>query len=310
MIKPKTIARNLFLWALTPVYRARPEAAESIIYFLKFRKRLDLKNPVTWQEKLQWIKLYYHVPLYAACSDKYLARVYMENKGHGGILNTLYWEGGDAAAIPWDSLPDRFALKVTHGCGYNLFCRDKRTFDREAAARKLNRWLHTTYLEAYGEWFYGVVPPRILCEALIDGDAPGLPPTDYKVHCFGGAPRLIQCDAGRSTPHHHRRLYEPDWTPTMINLEGRLDAGKSMPPPKRLKEMLRIAGDIAKPFPYVRVDFYETGGMLVFGEISFMNGAGFSTLAPLGTSEMLGDWIPLPEPVKGPVTREMAEEAL
>jgi hypothetical protein len=296
LISAKDALKRMILAMLAPVYRVRPAAALSAVYFLKFRRLPNIGAPVVFQEKLQWLKLYYRQDRYPVCSDKYAVRGYIEAQGMGRLLNALYGHWDKASDIPFDELPERFVLKVTHGSGYNIICRRKSELDRKKAVSELERWRRRKYIECYGEWFYGVVPPRIVCEALIEGARPDEAPRDYKVHCFNGRARLIQVDAGRFSARHFRNIYDTEWRLTEIAL-GNLgsDPGAEVLRPPQLAEILLYAEELARPFPYVRIDFYLAEGRVVFGEMTFTPGAGFSRIRPEKYARLLGNWLSLPQ---------------
>ncbi len=167
------------------LYRINPEFKQKLIYRLKVKKRLDLNNVQLYREKLAYMKLYYRNDLMPKLADKYHAREYISAAGYGDHLPNLYWNGFDANEIPWDKLPNRFVAKTSHGSGYILVCMDKTQFDKEDAVKKLNKWLKEKYLVAYGEWFYGLVKPRIIIEEYLDNGTGTVPP-DYKMFCFNG----------------------------------------------------------------------------------------------------------------------------
>src|SRR5699024_147581 len=131
---------------------------------IKTGDKLDLKHPQTYNEKLQWLKLYYKNPKIPQCVDKYQVREYVRNKGLDYILNDLLWEGFNPEDIPFDDLPNKFVIKATHGQGYNIICTDKSKLNYSKTIKTLNKWLDTKFLPSYGEWFYGVVKPRIIVE--------------------------------------------------------------------------------------------------------------------------------------------------
>lgn len=203
------ITKNIILAPFNILYRISPELDLEILFFLKQNYKLNLKNPKTYNEKLQWIKLYDHNPLMPKCCDKYMVRQFVENKGCGHILNELYWQGFDPAEIPFDDLPSKFVIKVTHGSTFNIICTDKDSLDREQVIDKCKKWLKAKFLPCYGEWFYGIEKPRVIVEKFIESsDDEQL--RDYKVFCFNGEPQVIRVDTDRFTKHKMDFFYT-DW---------------------------------------------------------------------------------------------------
>ena len=288
------LVKNAILWPFNLLYRISPEANARLLYRLKTGQRLDLRAPRTYNEKLQWIKLYDRNPLMPLCVDKFTVRRYVEDKGLGELLNGLLWEGFDPGQIPFDALPDRFAIKVTHGSGFNILCRDKASLDRAAAVRRLRRWLRARYLPCYGEWFYGQVRPRVIVEPLLtngDGDE-GL--DDYKVYCFNGEPRYISVDAGRQTGRHCKDIYDAQWRLQRGYEMAYPCGGQPIPPPPCLDRLLECARVLSGDFLHARVDFYVVGGQPVFGEITFANSAGFGRVQPREFALKMGEYLKLP----------------
>lgn len=286
------ITKSALLAPLNALYRVSPRLTLEILFRAKLGYRLDLDNPRTYNEKLQWIKLYDRNPLMPVCCDKFAVRGYVEGRGLGSILNGLLWEGFDPAGIPFDDLPDRFVIKVTHGSTFNIICKDKGALDREDAVRKCRRWLRAKFLPCYGEWFYGVERPRVVVEEYLEN--PGQPcPIDYKVLVFGGAAKLVFAYTGRGVDLR-QDVYGTDWA-------RRADLQGSYPPsasgverPECLDEMLRAAETLAAPFRHARVDFFVVSGRPVFGEITFTPAAGFGRFATPSLDALMGGWLPLP----------------
>lgn len=190
-----TLMKNVVLAPFNMLYRVSPELCLRILFRLKQGRGLDLNNPTTFNEKLQWLKLHYRNPLMSVCSDKYEVGQFVKERGCGDILNELYWQGFDPKEIPYNYLPDSFVIKVTHGSTFNIIVRDKTTLDRRSATEKLTLWLHTRFIPCHGEWFYGKVGPRIVVERFLD-DGSGSSLCDYKVFCFGACP--VSCRSIRT----------------------------------------------------------------------------------------------------------------
>jgi len=285
------LTKNIILLPFNLLYKISPELDLKLLFLLKKKKRLDLKNPKTFNQKLQWIKLYDKNPLMPVCCDKYAVRAHVESRGCGDILNELYWSGFDPDEIPYDDLPDRFVIKVTHGSTFNIIVKDKATLDRAATAATLRKWMKAKFIPCYGEWFYGVEKPRIIVEKFIEDDSGDL--KDYKVYCFNGEPKMIQLHSGRFTDHRND-IYDPQWN----YMEGKRFAFENshpVPPPEALDRLLECSKILRRHFLHVRTDFYIANGRLIFGELTFTDGSGFDPIYPYSFDEEVGSWLKLPE---------------
>ncbi len=288
----KTNIKNLVLFPLNVLYRISPAATLKILFRLKNGHKLKLKDPQTYNEKLQWIKLYYRHPLLTKLVDKYTVREYIEEKAPE-LLVKLLWQGFDARKIPWDSLPDKFVMKATHGSGFNIICYDKSKLDKEECVKKLNGWVKEKFLRCYGEWFYGVEKPRIIVEEFLDAGE-GQVPEDYKVFCFNGVPKFVFVYTGRFT-EKKCNVYDADWNFKEDVYSNYFKHDEIMPKPEKLEEMLKYAKILSEGFPHVRVDLYVVNGKIYFGEMTFTHSAGFSTIQPYSFDKELGDLFNLGE---------------
>lgn len=260
---------------------------------LKYRaymgKRLDLKDPKTFCEKLQWLKLHDRNPAYTAMVDKASAKDYAAEKiGREHIIPTLgVWDRFDD--IDFDALPDRFVLKCTHDSGGLVICRNKQTLDREKAREKIESSLKTNYYYHGREWPYKHVKPRILAETYLQEDSGDL--RDYKIFCFNGEPKCTLVCADRYAGTGVRMsFYDPQWQPMSMHwryppIETAVER------PQNLEEMLTFARILSQNIPFVRVDFYEVRGQVYFGEITFFPASG---MAKFDSDEIMGTWIRLP----------------
>ena len=273
------------------LYKFRPELNLKILFRLKQGYSLNLKNPCTYNEKLQWIKLNDRNSLMPICCDKYTVRDYVKKQGCEEILNCLLWHGFNPQEIPFDTLPAKFVIKATHGSTLNIICKDKSKLNKKAVVKECTKWLKTTFLPCYGEWFYGIEQPRIIIEKYIES-ADDEPLKDYKVFCFGGQPRLIRIDIDRFSDHK-QIFYDCNWN----RIEG---VGMGFPASEReiqrpdcLDDLKRYAALLSAPFRHARVDFYIVGNRIFFGEITFTNGAGFDRFTPYSFDLTLGTLLDL-----------------
>ncbi len=246
-----------------PVYHARR------LYLSRTGKKLRYRNVQDLNEKLFWLERYWRHPLVARCSDKYLVRAYVEWCGFGRLLNELYGVYDSPEAIDFDPLPDQFVLKCNHGCGYNIFCFDKGTFDAEEALRQLRAWMGETFGRSSAEWHYAGIRRKILAERFLPHEE--YRSTDYQIYCFNGKPAffLARDDRGGKLPGGKAVTYSLDWRqrlPYRIG-EDLFEQGFQEPPYR--EEMIRCAEALSRPFPLVRVDFYGLEDLVVFGELTF-----------------------------------------
>jgi hypothetical protein len=278
------------------LYRINPELEIKIMFFLKNGYKLNLKNPVTYNEKIQWIKFYDKNKRIPICADKYTVRNYVKECGCEAILNHLLWEGFQADDIPFEALPDRFVIKVTHGSGFNILCRDKSKLNIDKVKKQLNYWLKEKYIRCYGEWFYGVQRPRIMIEEYL-GDANGEPPYDYKVLCFNGEPRFIEVHLGRFT-NHQMKIYDMDWNEIRGIMINNYEAPNVViEKPRKIKDLIEYAKKLSEPFYHARIDFYIVNETIYFGEITFTGGSGFDKIAPYSFDVELGTYLKLPQDI-------------
>lgn len=255
----------------------------------------DLQNPHTYNEKLNWLKLHDHNPLYTQLVDKYEVKKYIEaHIGTQYIVPTLgIWDRFDE--IDFDSLPQQFVLKCTHDSGGVVICTDKAHFDRQAAEKKLTAALGFNYYYDSREWPYKDVKPRIMAEKYLVDSADG-ELRDYKFYTFNGVVRamLIVGDRSRAdmptTYDYFDR--EDQWLDFRF---GGPNAQQHPHPPKHLQEMIALAEQLSKEIVHVRVDFYEVDGQIYFGEMTFYDGGGSQPFEPFAWDRQFGDWISLPE---------------
>jgi hypothetical protein len=260
-------------------------------YYLKLGRRLNLKDPTLYNEKLQWIKLYDRNPLYSRLADKLAVREYVREKGCEGYLIPMLARHDRPDQIDWDALPNRFVVKCTHGSSSNILCADKSKLDRAAAVQKLDGWMRRNWFWLSREWPYLDIEPRILIEDFI-GDGDGKAPYDYKFLCFDGEPAYVIVDADRYDGHT-RSFFSPDWVKQPV-FNRHPNIPREISPPKKLDEMLDLARKLSKGLPQARVDLYETGGRVYFGEITFFHGYGMEVFRPRSFEQHLGSLIALP----------------
>lgn len=287
------LTKSVILTPFNILYKISPRLTLKALFRLKLGYKLNLNNPKTYNEKLQWIKLCDKNPLMPKCCDKYAVREYVESKGCGEILNKLIWEGFNPEDIPFDKLPKRCVIKVTHGSTFNIICEDTSKLDREEVITKCKKWLKAKFLPCYGEWFYGIEKPRVIVEEYLEGDG-GKPLFDYKIFCFNGIPKMVYVDTWKDGKHTIN-AYDMD-----LNLLKGVELGYPndettvVEKPGAWDEMVRYAERLSEDFNHVRVDFYYTHGKIYFGELTFTKSAGFGKIKPLDFDYKMGDMLSLP----------------
>jgi len=258
-------------------------------YRAVYGEKLDLRNPSGFNEKILWLTLYWKHPLVVKCTDKYAMRKYAEEAGLGNILPKIYGVYHTSSEIDWAALPEKFVLKCNHGCGYNIICNDKEILDKQEAGMKLDRWLKEDFGKKFFEPQYSKIKPLIICEEYIQPND-GLLPHDYKIYCFGGQPKLILVCSERDKDLK-LEWHDLEWVPLDIGLKPNL--GK-MKKPDSLDEMIRYAAQLSKPFPFVRVDFYDLLCRPVLGELTFTPAYGMAGYYSKKGNEYLGTLLELP----------------
>ena len=265
------------------------------LYRATFGKELNLENPQTFNEKLQWLKLYDRKPVYTTMVDKYAAKEYVADKiGEEYIIPTLgVWDKFDD--IDFDALPDQFVLKCTHDSGGLAICRNKKTFDIAAARKKINRCLKRNYYYTFREWPYKNVKPRIIAEKYMV-DESGYELKDYKIFCFDGQPKIMFIATDRANPEEETKFDFFDMEFNHLPFQnGHPNAKKSIMQPKGFKKMKELAAKLSAGIPQVRVDFYDIDGKVYFGELTFSHWSGFVPFDPEEWDYKLGAWIDLPQ---------------
>lgn len=273
-------------------------AATNRKYKAIYGKDLDLSNPQTLNEKLLWLKLNDHRPLHTLCADKYTVRQYLKEKFGDSFLIPLLYVTDNWKDISLDVIPsEKCIIKASHSQGDMLIVKDKSEINIEKLRFSARVWLKRNLYKETQEWQYKDCKPRIIIEKLLQ-DKNGHIPNDYKLHFINGKLEFVYCSVGRET-ENKRNIYDADWNPLMFSwVEPYKDAsnirGKEIETPKTFNDMKRIGAEIAKDFPYVRVDFYDVDGKLYFGEITFCHGSGFDVFKPSEYDKIYGEKLTIP----------------
>lgn len=261
-----------------------------------FGKKLDLMNPKTFNEKLQWLKLYDRRPEYVNMVDKYEVKRYIAEKvGEEYVVPTLgIWNRADD--IAFNVLPTQFVLKCTHDSASVIICKDKSSFDKEDAKKRLSVCLKKSQYLFGREWPYKDVKPRIIAEPyLVDESGDEL--KDYKVCCFNGRAVYIDLHFGRFS-QHRKNHYDFDWTPLYFSAGSPTDYSIVFKKPQRLDDVKRVSEIVSQGIPFLRVDFYIINDRIYVGELTFFPGSGFNAFDPSTIDAEMGKKLILPQKEK------------
>jgi len=264
-------------------------------YKIKTGRKLDLKNPKRYTEKLQWYKLNYRDPLMTKCSDKYLVREYVEKKGLKGILNPLYGVYKSVDEINFEMLPESFAIKHTNGSGSNIFVKEKTKVNSNDIIMTISSWMNKKIINYGREWCYYHVEPRIVIEKLIERDENNDIP-DYKFFCFNGKVKYLYTMVDYVDDHKKGRcsFFTPDFQKLPYRRSEYMEINRDIPKPKNFEKMIEIAEILSEEFPHVRVDLYNIKGEIIFGELTFYNASGYTVFSPDEFDFILGKEFRLP----------------
>lgn len=264
-------------------------------YHVEMGRRLDLNNPKTMNEKLQWLKLYDRNPLYTALVDKIQVKEFIKKKiGEEYVAKTLgVWKSFDE--IDFSMLPEKFVLKTNHSGGNTgvVICKDKEHLDIKTVRRKMERSLRTDIYKLYREWPYKNVPRRIFAEEYLE-DSVNEELTDYKFYCFDGYVDAVMLCLDRMSGSPKFYFFDKEWRLRRYNRMGKeVSEGFTLPRPKNMDRMFDIASQLSKGIPFVRVDMYNIGGRIIFGEMTFYPASGFDRNRLPETDQYFGNLINL-----------------
>jgi hypothetical protein len=262
-----------------------------LVYWGETGKKLNLDAPVTYNEKLQWLKLYDRKPEYIKYADKYAVRSYVSKTIGEKHLIPLLGVYNNVEEIDWDSLPNQFVLKCTHGSGCNIICTDKDKLKIEVSKIKLNKWIKRNWYWFGREWPYKNIKPRIICETFISKT--DNTPDDYKVLCFNGKAKLIGVHIDRYG-NHKLDNYDRQWKKTTIAKDGPM-SNFVYEKPKQFEKMIQLSELLASSMRHVRIDWFIVRDKLYFGEITLYEASGFDHFDNKEDDYLLGSWIDLKE---------------
>lgn len=289
--KRKISRAMLYVCKIKAIRKIIPDALYlRIRYYFQTGKTLHLKSPKTFNEKLQWLKIYDRNPAYIKMVDKYAVKDYVSEKIGGDYVVKCYGVWDNADSVDFESLPEMFVLKSTHDSGSVFVCKDKNKIDKIKLRNEMKGWLKR---DVYGwavEWPYKGVKPQIIAEEYLGDNL-----NDYKIFCFNGKVKCLKVDYNRFSSHQ-ANYYNKDLS--VLPFGESLyppDYNKRIAFPYNIEKMFELAEELAKDIPFARIDFYNIDGKIYFGEITFFPASGFGEFTDESWNRKLGDWLVLPE---------------
>lgn len=287
---PKSILIK-FMYVFSPIIDEKIYI--KMLYRIRLGKQLNLKNPINYTEKLQWIKINDRKDIYTIMADKFEMKNYVSNLiGEEFVVDNYgVWDNFDD--IDFSKLPDKFVLKTTHDQGGVIICKDKKSFNIKEAKKKINKHLKRKHYYFSREWPYKNIKPRILAEKLLVSEANN-EINDYKIYTFNGYPKVMYITSGRGSKEGMSiDFFDIDGKRLDIIQEGFL-SNKDIKVPDLYSKMLELSKIISKGTLHLRVDFYIVNDMLYIGELTFFDGGGLFVFKPIKWDKIFGDWIQLP----------------
>lgn len=264
----------------------------SLLYRLRGGYRINFNNPQTFNEKLNWLKLYDRNPFYTQLADKYNAKLYVKKIiGENHVAKCFgVWDKADD--IDFDKLPNQFVLKCTHDSGSQIICKDKLLLDIGKAKHNLNRRLKKEYYYKNREWPYKNIVPQIIAEEFLDDHNGGNEIRDYKFWCFNGVPKVVYLT--NKGVDIYENFYDMSFNQLDINHGFRRNYPE-FSEPKGFNKMKELAAKLSKNIPFVRIDFFEVNGEVYFAEFTFYDWGGMKPFTNYEWDLQLGQWISLPQ---------------
>lgn len=287
----KRVLRNKkFRYSILSCLRFVPdEMMLKLQYRIKFGRKLDLKEPKRFTEKIQWYKLFYKNPTMPRCSDKYMVREYIKEKGLENILVDLYAVYDRPDDIRIDQLPEKFVMKLSNGSGTNLLCRDKRSLIEKEVIQEFKDFLFKVKANLGREWPYLKADSKIVVERLLEDESHiNNAVNDYKIFCYDGKPEYVICISDRYSDQCNHLVYDTQWNKIRVSSEN-ARINEDALRPENLEEMLEIAAKLSEDFPFARIDLYSVAGKVYFGEITFYPWSGYMEFEPDEFDFILGE---------------------
>lgn len=260
-------------------------------------RKLDYNNPVTFNDKIQWLKVFYHNEILHQLVDKYAVRSYVKVKVGLHYLNELYAVYNKPSEVDFEQLPKQFVLKGVHGFHLNLIVKDKNKLNLKKTNYLLNKWMFKNHYQSGKEWAYKNVKPRIIAEKYLEEFGKDVV-NDYKIFCFNGKPKYILVYMERDL-QDLRCYYDLNWKKLPFTIEKNKLFEGELEIPEHLNEMIDVAQKLSEDFPFVRVDLYNINGKILFGEMTFYPNDGRKKYIPDEYNKIIGDYLELPKIPEG-----------
>ncbi|MCH8567421.1 MAG: hypothetical protein LAT67_04130 [Balneolales bacterium] len=258
---------------------------------IKTGKVLNLKSPRSFSEKIQWLKLHNTNPLLTQIADKFEVKKYVERNVSEKYIIPTHSLYTSANQIKLSRLPEKFALKATHGSGWNQIHLNHDHINEKQIQEYFKKWLNKSYYTYSKEWAYKNIPPRVICEELFLREDNSFP-EDFKIFCFSGKAKYIQVDHNRFG-NHTRSIYSENWQKMPFSI-GKKIHNQKVKPPLMLKEMIEISEKLSSPFPFIRIDLFNVGEVVKVGELTCYPGNGMERFSDPEWDLKLGDLLSLP----------------
>lgn len=296
-------SRNLRIKIMRLLSFIPDEEMVKLQYKFKTGRKLNLKNPQRYTEKLQWYKLFYKDPIMGKCVDKYCVRNFVKSKGFENILVPIVGVYECVDEINFKNFPNQFVIKDTLGGGGTsvIVIKDKNVMDVKQTKSIMYEWLKPKYGKHPGrEWVYDKKKSRILIEEYIKSDAEKGGLIDYKFFCFNGKVKYVYGMADRNLGKGTGLgIFNAEFDFLPYGRKDELPLTRKLEKPTNYVEMIKIAESLSAPFPHARIDLYNQDERILFGEITFFDGSGYMTFEPDEFDFIMGKEFVLPEKSKG-----------
>lgn len=256
-----------------------------------FGKNLNLKEPRTFNEKIQWLKLHDRKSDYTKYVDKYEVRNYIKDSIGEEYLIPLLGVYNNVDEINWEELPNKFVLKCTHGSSCNIICTDKTKLDIKESKKQLNTWMKKNWYWYGREWPYKNAEPKIICEKFLE-QKEGEELRDYRLFCFHGQPKMITVDFSITDKKKTRRnIYDLEWNSIDAEISYPKETSIDVKKPAQLDKIIELSKILSANFRHARIDFYIIEEKVYFGEITFYHQSGYGKISPPEFDKEMGDWL-------------------
>jgi hypothetical protein len=293
-LKNYNTPRRLIVSLLKKLKFLPPNIYIPIQYESVTKQKPNLKKPITFNEKIQWYKIYYRSPIFRQLADKYRVRDYVKEKVGEQYLNELLGVYKKPSEIDFEKLPEKFVLKCVHGSGFNLLVKDKSKLNIEATCKQLRKWQKKNFYNKGKEWSYKNLEPLIVAENFLTDQNGAL--NDYKFFCFNGEIKFVQVDLERKI-NDYRCYYDTNWDKLPFYTEKNPFFEGEVEKPETLEDMIHVVKELSKDIPFVRVDLYSVNNKTIFGEMTFYPTNGTKAFLPLEYNRIIGDYFILPNTI-------------